>query len=137
MKFIIAINSTRYKPLEFAATARKYARQLGLFRDRRSFPPRIALFHFRPNEQHQQRGQSADEKHRPPAPARKDEVETDRGQKVAERVSLLEQAGKKAAQPGWNLFHGERGAHAPLSAHADAEQRAQHEEGGETMREAG
>ena len=52
-------------------------------------------------------------------------------------VTFLQQAGQHAAQPRRNFFHGERRAHAPLAAHADAEQRAQHQERGVIGREAG
>src|SRR6267142_1702215 len=101
-----------------------------------SLLPHFRFFHSEADEKPQQGRQPSDEKHGTPSPAGKDEVETNRREKIAEGVSLLQQPREKPAQPGRNLFHSKRCAYAPLSAHADAEQGAQHQEGSETMREA-
>src|SRR5580658_5291713 len=97
--------------------------------------PHFRFFHPEADEEAEQRRQSSDKKHRPPTPAREDKEETARRQQVAESVSLLQDAGEKAAQAGRNFLHGERSAYSPLSAHADAEQGAQHQDASETVRE--
>ena len=56
--------------------------------------------------------------------------------KIAGGVAFLQQSGQHAAQPRRNLLHGERRAHAPFPAHADAEERAQHQEGSVIGRQA-
>ena len=99
------------------------------------FLPHFRFLHPEAYEKPEQSRQSSNKKHRTPAPARKDKVETTRRQKIAESISLLQNARKKPAQPWRNLFHGERGTHAPLSAHADPEQSAQHQKSSETVRE--
>ena len=68
---------------------------------------------------------------------RKDEPVDDRRQQKSEGVTLLENAGEKAARLGRQCFHQERSAEAPLATHADSEKRAQDQEDGEIRRERG
>ena len=101
------------------------------------FLPDVRFLHLEANEERQQRRQAAQKEHRPPAPAVEEEQVTKGGQQVAQRIALLQYAGQHTAQPRRHLLHGQRRAHAPLSAHADAEQRAQDEEAGVGGCEAG
>ena len=75
--------------------------------------------------------------HRPPAPAIEQKEKTQRGEQVAQRVALLQNAGDQAAKPRRNLLHRQRRAHAPLAAHADSEERAQDQERPVAGRECG
>ena len=102
-----------------------------------SLLPDLRFFHAKTDEKAEQRGQSADKEHGAPAPARKNQVGTNRGQQIAQSIALLQDSGKQSSQPRRNFFHGERCADAPLAAHADAEQSAQNEKRGEAVREAG
>ena len=99
--------------------------------------PRFGLFHFHAYEQRQQRRESAEQEHRPPAPALEQKEVAEGGQKVSQRVALLQQARKHAAQTRRDLLHGQRRANAPLPAHADSEKRAQNKERSISGRERG
>ena len=81
-------------------------------------------------------GDAADPEHGAPAEVGQNDASCDGGQQVSVGVAALQDAGEHAAPFHGSVFHGERCAHAPLSAHADAEQQAQDEEHGEVGSEA-
>ena len=68
---------------------------------------------------------------------RKNRPVGDGGEKIAERVAFLQQAGKNAAPFCGHRFERERCAHAPFAAHADAVEQPQNQKDGEIWREAG
>ena len=90
--------------------------------------PDLRLAHVGAHVEGEERRETADEEHRAPAEAGKDQEVAERGEQVARRVAFLEEPREDAPQPGGRLLHGERRTDAPLAAHPDAEQGAQHEE---------
>ena len=70
----------------------------------------------------------AAKKHPPPAEARFDGAQSDRGQQVAHRIARLHDPGEEPAPAFRRTLHHQRGADAPVSAHADAIKTAQDNE---------
>ena len=90
--------------------------------------PRRRLLDARADVEHQERRQRAEHEHAAPADALEQEAEHQRRDQVAGRVALLQDARRDAARLGRQRLERERRADAPLAAHRDAVQRAQHDE---------
>ena len=97
--------------------------------------PRFRFRHARADVKRQQRRQSAQPEHRPPAPGGQDKTRHDGGKDVSERIAALQYSGKNPPPPRRNGFHRQRSANAPLAAHPDAVERAHHQEKCEIGRE--
>ncbi len=93
--------------------------------------------HVAADVENEQSRQHADHEHAAPADILEQGAVDDRGEKISSRIARLQQAGDEAAGLRRNRFHRQRGADAPLAAHGDAVDRAQHQERGQARREAG
>ena len=69
--------------------------------------PDVGLLHSGAHEQREQRRQAADKKQRAPAPVREDEQVTERGEQVAGRITLLQEARHDAPQARRHFLHDE------------------------------
>src|SRR6266566_5173752 len=85
--------------------------------------------------QHQQCRPRADDEHAAPTDVNEQVRKHDRRQQIADHVAFLEQSGEKAAALRRQRFECQCGTHAPLTAHGEAEQRTQREQGREIGRE--
>ncbi len=68
---------------------------------------------------------------------REQQAEHHRGEQIATRIAGLQDARYEPARFRRNALHRQRGTHAPLAAHGDAEQGAQHQQHGQAGRKAG
>src|SRR3954452_15142468 len=83
------------------------------------FLPNPRLFYSQANKQCEQRGQSSEEKQRPPTPFLEEKEVTAGGEDIACRVPLLKKSREQPPPLGRNLLHGQRSSNSPLAAHAD------------------
>ena len=88
------------------------------------------------NVERQQRGNSAYPEHGAPAEIRQHQSRGHCGQQVTDGIAALENSGEHAAPAHRSVFHDQRCSHAPLAAHANAEQHSQDQKHGEVGREA-
>src|SRR5437660_479659 len=91
-------------------------------------PPGLRLWHLGADVEREQSGYSAEPKHRPPAPCGEGEAVGNRGEQIAHRVSILQNAAKDASPAARARLHDERCSDAPFAAHADAIEDAQNQE---------
>ena len=99
--------------------------------------PHRGLLDAGPDQQRDQRRDDREREQPPPGETEplRDQQVGGRGQQVAERVALLQEAGEEAAPLARDLLHRQRGAEAPLAAHADAVEQPEHDQDREVRRE--
>ena len=79
------------------------------------------------NEQDEQRGCDADHEHAAPANRVEQQIIDEARYKVARGIAALQQAGHGPPKLRRDGFHDQARAEAPLAAHCDSKQEAQHE----------
>ena len=121
--------------IEKALPLRGHDAEHGARRWRAMLFPRFRFRHARADVKRQQRRQAAQPEHRPPAPRRQDKTRHHRRKQVSDRIAALQNSGKDSPPPRRHRFHRQRSANAPLAAHADAIERAHHQEKRKIRRE--
>src|ERR1700719_3660031 len=86
--------------------------------------------------ENEKRRNNSNHEHAAPSDILKEQAVDDRGQKISGRVARLQQARHKASSVRRYGLHGERRTDTPFPAHRNAEDSAEHEQDGETWREA-
>src|SRR6185437_5500575 len=60
--------------------------------------PGFGLFYFHANEEREKSGEPTEEEHRTPSPSLEQEEVAEGGEKISDRVALLEESGKQTAK---------------------------------------